>query len=71
MIAKSVLFQIAKGDHGASNPTTTAILRAGQLADRTVYYRHDLAWLARAEFPGLLKNPHTFSTGSRTSARSH
>jgi hypothetical protein len=60
--AKSVLFQIAKGDYAAPNPITTAILRAGQLADRTVYYRHDLAWLARAEFPGLLKNPHTFNT---------
>lgn len=40
----------------------TAILRAGQLADRCLYYRHDLAWDARAEFPGLLKNPHTFIT---------
>jgi hypothetical protein len=58
--AKSVLYEIAKGDQSAPNPTTTAILRAGRLADRCVYYRHDLAWLARSEFPGLPKNPHTF-----------
>jgi len=58
---KSVLYEIAKGDQSAPNPTTTAILRAGQLADRCVYYRHDLAWLARSEFPGLLKNPHGFA----------
>ena len=59
--AKPMLFQIAKGDY-AGNPMQTAILRAGQLADRCLYYRHDLAWDARAEFPGLLKNPHTFMT---------
>jgi hypothetical protein len=59
--AKSVLFQIGKGDY-AGNPIQTAILRAGQLADRCLYYRHDLAWDARAEFPGLIKNPHTFNT---------
>ena len=57
MAAKSVLFQIAKGDHGATNPTTTAILRAGDLADQTLYYRHDLA---RAENSALPLNPHGF-----------
>ena len=62
MPARLVLFEIAKGDQTAPNPTTTAILRAGQLADRCVYYRHDLAWLARSEFPGLLKNPHRFTS---------
>jgi hypothetical protein len=55
--AKSVICQFAKGDLGAPNPNTTAILRAGELADRTLYYRHDLA---RAEMPSLPMNPHTF-----------
>jgi hypothetical protein len=64
MIAKSVLFQIAKGDQGASNPSTTAILRAGDLADSTLYYRHDLA---RAEDPGVPANPHTFVTSVTSS----
>jgi hypothetical protein len=55
--AKSVIFQFAKGDLGAPNPNTTAILRAGDLADRTLYYRHDLA---RAEIPSLPMNAHMF-----------
>jgi hypothetical protein len=56
MPAKSVLIQIAKGDH-SGNPRQTAIIRAGGLADRTTMYRHDLAF---AEFPTLAKNPHGF-----------
>jgi hypothetical protein len=55
--AKSVIYQFAKGDLGAANPNTTAILRAGDLADRTLYYRHDLA---RAEIPSLPMNAHMF-----------
>jgi hypothetical protein len=60
--AKPVIFQFAKGDLGAPNPNTTAILRAGDLADRTLYYRHDLA---RTEIPSLPPNAHMFmvSTG--------
>jgi hypothetical protein len=42
VLAKSVIYQFAKGDLGAPNPNTTAILRSGDLADRTLYYRHDL-----------------------------
>jgi hypothetical protein len=55
--AKSVIFQFAKGDLGAANPNTTAILRAGDLADRTLYYRHDMA---RAEIPSLPPSAHMF-----------
>jgi len=60
---KSVIFQIARADQGAPNPTTTALLRAGDLADRTLYYRHDLAWLDHGPnlFPNLPKNPHPFA----------
>jgi hypothetical protein len=57
--AKSVLFQLAKGDQTVPNPTTTAILRAGRLADRTTYFRNDLAFAAN---PAVPKNPHSFLT---------
>jgi hypothetical protein len=57
--AKPVLVQFAKGDQTVPNPTSSALIRAGDLLDRTVYYRHDLAFAA---FPTLPKNPHTFLT---------
>ncbi|WP_019142822.1 Ig-like domain-containing protein [Noviherbaspirillum massiliense] len=57
--AKPVLFQFGKGDQTVPNPTTTAILRAGDLADRAVLYRNDLAYAAN---PAVPKNPHTFLT---------
>jgi hypothetical protein len=57
--AKPVIFQFAKGDQTVPNPTTTAILRAGDLADRATYFRNDLANAANA---GVPKNPHTFLT---------
>lgn len=52
---KSVIYQFAKADQQATNPGTTAILRAGNLADRTLHYRHDLAF---AEDPAIPKNSH-------------
>jgi hypothetical protein len=55
--AKSVIYQFAKGDQIVPNPTTTALLRAGDLADRATFYRHDLAF---AENPLLPMNPHGF-----------
>jgi len=58
--AKAVIVQFAKGDRTVPNPTTTAILRAGDLADRATYFRNDIAG------PGgtpLYPNPHTFLTG--------
>ena len=54
--AKSVIIQFNKGDMTANNPMTTAIVRAGDLADRTTYYRNDLAF---ADDPNVPKNPHT------------
>src|SRR5262249_25472671 len=57
--AKSVLFQLAKGDKTVPNPTTTAMLRAGALADRATYFRNDLAFAAN---PAVPKNPHAFLT---------
>jgi dienelactone hydrolase len=55
--AKSVIYQFAKGDQIVPNPATTALLRAGDLADRATFYRHDLAF---AENPLLPTNPHGF-----------
>jgi len=57
--ANPVIFQIAKGDKTVPNPTNTAILRAGDLADRATYFRNDLAFAAN---PATPKNPHTFLT---------
>jgi hypothetical protein len=64
--AKSVIIQIAKGDQTAPNPSTTAFLRAGDLADRATYYRFDLAYAEDQQIPhdpqhpAMLPNPHTF-----------
>ncbi|TFW05286.1 hypothetical protein E4K72_11540, partial [Oxalobacteraceae bacterium OM1] len=57
--AKPVIFQFAKGDGTVPNPTTTAILRAGDLAANATFYRNDLAYQANNAVP---KNPHTFLT---------
>jgi hypothetical protein len=57
--AKSVLLQFARGDQTVPNPTTSAIIRAGGLADRTTLFRNDLAFAADPTFP---TNPHTFLT---------
>ncbi|MBV0881361.1 Ig-like domain-containing protein [Noviherbaspirillum sp. L7-7A] len=57
--AKPVLIQFARGDQTVPNPTTTAILRAGKLANAAVQYRNDLAYKAN---PAVPKNPHTFLT---------
>lgn len=57
--AKPVIVQFAKGDKTVPNPTSSAILRAGDLQDRATYFRNDLAFAAS---PGIPKNPHTFLT---------
>jgi hypothetical protein len=55
---KSVLYLFATGDQQAVNPGTSVLLRAGNLLDRAVYYRHDLAYPLDTRMP---KNPHTFA----------
>ena len=57
--AKQIILQIAKGDATVPNPTSSALIRAGDLSDRTTYFRNDLAFAADAAIP---KNPHTFLT---------
>jgi hypothetical protein len=57
--AKSMLVHMAKGDYTAPNPRTTEIIRAGDLADRTTYFRNDLAF---EEDPGRVpKNVHLWT----------
>jgi Bacterial virulence factor lipase N-terminal len=55
---KSVIYLFAKGDQISVNPGTSALLRPGNLADRTLYYRHDLAF---EQDPSIPPNPHTFA----------
>src|SRR5262245_58609976 len=57
---KSVMYLFAQGDRSAVNPGTTLLLRAGNLADRTIYFRTDLAVAQDPAFLGLLKDPHSF-----------
>jgi Big-like domain-containing protein len=57
--AKSIIFLFAKGDQTVPNPTASAIIRAGDFADRATFYRNDLAF---AMNPATPKNPHTFLT---------
>jgi hypothetical protein len=62
---KSILVQFAKGDQYLVNPTATAFLRAGDLADRATYYRYDLAFPGQPTnvppAPGVAGYPHTFA----------
>jgi len=59
-LTQPVIIQFARGDETVPNPTTSAIVRAGNLASRTTLFRNDLAF---AHVPGYtVKNPHTFLT---------
>ncbi len=55
--AKSVVLPFAKGDMTYPNPGTTAMIRAGTLTDRTIYFRNDLEFAADPNFP---KDPFDF-----------
>jgi hypothetical protein len=58
-LAKPVIIQFARGDETVPNPTATALIRSGELTDRTTFYRNDIAFAAGVS---PLKNPHTFLT---------
>jgi hypothetical protein len=62
---KPVIIQFAKGDQTVPNPTASAIVRAGDLEDRTTYFRNDLAFALN---PGVARNPHTFLTNIGSAA---
>ena len=53
---KSVIIQFARGDQQVPNPTTSALLRAGELEDQATYFRNDL-FLAGNQGA---KDPHGF-----------
>lgn len=57
--AKPVIIQFARGDETVPNPTATALIRSGELTDRTTFYRNDIAFAVGVS---TLKNPHTFLT---------
>jgi hypothetical protein len=56
--AKSMIIQFARGDRTVPNPATTAILRAGDLADRATYYRFDLFLADNPTTPAFFNDPH-------------
>jgi dienelactone hydrolase len=60
-----VIVQFAKGDRTVPNPTTSAMLRAGDLAGRATYFRNDIAGPGGTQ---LYPNPHTFLTGIANAA---
>jgi hypothetical protein len=59
LVTRPIILQFARGDQTVPNPTTSAIIRAGDLASRTTLYRNDLAFQAN---PAVPRNPHTFLT---------
>src|SRR5262249_43196346 len=59
MPAKSMVLQFARGDQTGGNPNNSRIIRAGDLADRTTFYRHDLAFVEESRLP---RAPHVFLT---------
>jgi hypothetical protein len=62
---KPVIIQFAKGDQTVPNPSSSAIVRAGSLEDRTTLFRNDLA--VAGDLTGTIpKNPHTFLTNIGT-----
>ena len=60
-----VIIQFAKGDQTVPNPTASAIFRAGDLTDRSTYFRNDLV---RAAIPTAPANPHSFLTSITSAA---
>jgi hypothetical protein len=57
--AKAVIMQFATGDRTVANPLMTAVIRAGALADRTTFFRNDLAFAVRQS---MTKDSHDFAT---------
>jgi hypothetical protein len=53
--AKSLIIQLNNMDQNVPQPTASAILRVDDLVDRSMWYRHDLAFQVDGEMP---KNPH-------------
>jgi fermentation-respiration switch protein FrsA (DUF1100 family) len=58
-ITAPVIIQFARGDMTVPNPTTSAIIRAGNLQSRTTLFRNDLVIASGVP---VSHNPHTFLT---------
>ena len=54
--ARPLIVQYARGDQIVTNPTSMDLIRAGDLADRASFYRHDLNF----GLPGVPADPHAF-----------
>ena len=54
---RPIMLQVAKGDQIAPNPLASMLIRAGDFADTTTFYRHDLAEVRN---PALPNDPHDF-----------
>jgi hypothetical protein len=59
LVSQPIILQFARGDQTVPNPTTSAIIRAGDLASRTTLFRNDLAFALN---PAVGRNPHAFLT---------
>jgi hypothetical protein len=59
-----VIIQFARGDQIVPNPTQTALVRAGELADRATFFRTDLFYATQPRpLPAAIAPPiypHTF-----------
>jgi hypothetical protein len=58
-VPRPVLVLFARGDQTTVNPAATAVLRAGDLAERATLFRNDLAYTC-SPAPAFEKNPHSF-----------
>jgi hypothetical protein len=63
---KPLIFQFARGDMTVPNPTSTALVRAGEFQDRVTFFRNDIFVLQQAvagasiQTLNGLRNPHGF-----------
>jgi Bacterial Ig-like domain len=62
--ARPFVHQFARSDRQAVNPVTSEIVRAGDFADRVLYYRHDLNF----GLAGVPADPHQYITGQQQPA---
>ena len=62
--ARPFIHQFARSDRSSVNPGTSEIARAGDFADRLVYYRHDLNFGPA----GVPADPHSYISAQQQSA---
>ena len=62
--ARPFIHQFARSDRQSVNPGTGELARAGDFADRLVYYRHDLNF----GLAGVPADPHSYITAQQQAA---